>query len=162
MNIRFAKRQDLPHLVEIYNQAIAAKSTATLELVDPEDRESWFDGHNKDKHPILVAEFETKILGYLYLSPYRAGRSALEQTVEVSYFVDFNHHHKGIGSSLLEACLEKCPDLGIKSLFAILLDTNEASINLLKKHGFEQWAFLPDVAEIDGVEVSQVYFGRKI
>ncbi|NQT62305.1 MAG: N-acetyltransferase family protein [Candidatus Marinimicrobia bacterium] len=162
MKIRTAKKQDLIQLVEIYNQAIKAQSTATLEPVTFKDRKSWFEDHGQDKHPILVAESENLILGYLYLSPYRPGRSALRQTVEVSYFVDFDHHHKGVGSLLLKACLEKCPGLGIKSLFAILLETNEASINLLKKHGFEQWALLPDVAEIDGIEVGQVYFGRKV
>jgi len=29
------------------------------------------------------------------------------------------------------------------------------------KFDFKQWAHLPDVAEINGVAVGQVYFGRK-
>ena len=68
MKIRIAKKQDLIHLVEIYNQAIKAQSTAALELVTHNDRKAWFEEHGQDKHPILVAESENSILGYLFLS----------------------------------------------------------------------------------------------
>lgn len=162
MNIRFAETHDLIAIVAIYNQAINAQSTAALKPVTPADRKSWFDGHSRKQHPILVAEDEDIILGYLTLSPYRPGRSALRHTAEVSYFVDFDHHRQNVASLLLEDCMEKCHDLGIKTLFAILLETNTPSINLLKKYNFEQWAHLPDVAEIDGLGVDQVYFGRKV
>jgi len=162
MIVRFARPQDLPRLIEIINQSVSARSTAVLEAVTVEDKQSWFDEHTSEQFPILVAESESKVWGYLYISPYRPGRSALIHTAEVSYFVDFNHHNKGVASRLMEDCLKKCPGLGIKTLFAILLETNISSVNLLKKYGFEQWAHLPGVAEIDGVEVSQVYFGRKV
>ena len=162
MNIRLARHQDLPRLIEIFNQSVLARSTAVLEAVTVEEKQPWFDEHVSEKYPILVAEAENKVLGYLYISPYRPGRSALSHTAEVSYFVDFDHHHQGVASLLMDACLEKCPDLGIRSLFAILLETNRSSINLLKKYKFEQWAHLPGVAEIDGLEVNQVYFGRKV
>jgi len=160
--IRIAEPADLPALVDIYNQAVSAQATAALELVRIDDRRRWFEEHGQDKYPILVAEYEKAIWGYVYLSPYRPGRSALRQTAEVSYFVDYNHHNQGVASTLLDACIQMCPKLKIKRLFAILLETNVSSIATLKKFDFEQWAHLPDVAEIDGVEVSQVYFGRKV
>ncbi len=162
MIVRFARQQDFPRLIEIFNQSVLTRSTAILEAVTVEEKQAWFDEHTNEQYPILVAESENRVLGYLYLSPYRPGRSALIHTAEVSYFVDFDHHRQGIASLLMEACLEKCLGLGIKSLFAILLETNTSSINLLKKYGFEQWAHLPGVAEIDGVEVNQVYFGCKV
>ncbi len=162
MNIRFAHKVDLPTLVEIYNQAILSRTIAALEQTTLEERIFWFEQLKQDERPIIVAESEDNVAGYLYLSSYRRGRSALRQTVEVSYFVHEDHHRRGVGSQLMKACIESCPDWGIKSLFAILLETNTASINLLKKFGFQQWAHLPEVAEIDGVEVSQVYFGRKV
>ena len=160
--VRPARYADLPRLIEIFNQSVLAHSTAILEPVTVEERRSWFEDHNSERYPILVAEKDSKILGYLYISPYRPRRAALIHTAEVSYFVDFDHHHQGVASQLMEACLKKCPGLGIKSLFAILLETNQPSINLLKKYGFQQWAYLPGVAEIGGTEVSQVYFGRKV
>ena len=162
MNIRYAEQQDLPQLVEIYNQAIRAKCTAALEGVSIEDRQAWFDEHTEKKYPILVAESEGVVLGYLYMSAYRPNRSALKHTAEVSYFVNYMQHKKGVASVLMQACIELCPRLEIKTLIAILLETNASSISLLKKFSFEQWAHLPDVAEIDGVEVGQVYFGIQL
>lgn len=162
MIVRPAGRQDLPRLIEIFNQSVLARSTAVLSVVTVEDKQAWFKDHNSDHYPILVAERAGKVVGYLYISPYRPGRAALIHTAEVSYFVDFDHHQQGVASQLMEACLEKCSVMGIKSLFAILLETNTSSVNLLKKHEFQQWAYLPGVAEIDGVEVSQIYFGRKV
>ncbi len=162
MKSRLAIARDLPALVEIFNQAISAQSTAVLEPVTVEERRDWFKAHPPEKYPIIVAETENRILGYLYLSPYRPGRSALIHTAEVSYFVDFNHHNQGVASLLLERCIEMCPQLEIKSLFAILLESNASSIGLLQKFKFEQWARLPNVAKINGIEVSQVYFGREV
>jgi len=162
MNIRFAERKDLPELVEIYNQAIAAQSTAALEQVSLENRLSWFQTHQGGRYPIRVAEWNGGVRGYLYLSAYRPGREALKQTAEVSYYVHFDHHRKGVASALLRDCIERCPGSGIKNVFAILLENNGASIALLKSFGFEQWAHLPEIAKIDGNEVGQVYFGRKV
>jgi L-amino acid N-acyltransferase YncA len=160
--VRSARQTDLPQLVEIFNQSVSAHRTAVLEAVTLEERQSWFDAHDSKTHPILVVEAEKQVLGYLYLSAYRPGRSALKFTAEVSYFVDVDHHRRGLASLLMETCLEKCPGLGIKTVFAIVLETNTSSINLLKKHGFQQWALLPGVAEIDGVDVGQAYYGRKV
>jgi len=161
MRIRFAEKQDLPALVKIYNQAIAAQCIAVLEPVTPQARQAWFDEHPRESHPILIAESQDSILGYSSFSAYRPGRTALKHTAELSYFVDDKHHGQGVGSALLVACIQICPALKIKTLLAILLETNASSIALLKKFDFKQWAHLPDVAEINGVAVGQVYFGRK-
>jgi phosphinothricin acetyltransferase len=52
--------------------------------------------------------------------------------------------------------------LEFKTLFAILLDYNRASIALLEKFGFEQWAYMPGVADFNGHEVGHIYYGRRI
>ena len=46
-----------------------------------------------------------------------------------------------------------CPSLQIKTLFAILIDSNHESIRLLEKHGFEKITFniYNDVIEEDGI-----------
>jgi phosphinothricin acetyltransferase len=55
-----------------------------------------------------------------------------------------------------------CPSLQIKTLFAILIDTNQASIRLMEKYGFEKWGYMPRVAEFDGVEAGHFYYGLRI
>ena len=163
MNIRTATFEDLEAIVEIYNQAIAAgQKTADTTPVTTEDREKWFDGHTPDKYPILVAEDGNIIVGYLTISAYRPGRMALRYTAEVSYFVHFEHHRQGIASNLLQYAIDLCPSLRIKNLFAILIDSNQGSIGILEKYGFEKWGHMPRVAEFDGIEVGHLYYGLRI
>jgi len=163
MKIRIANLKDLEAIVEIYNQAIAAgRKTADTTPVSTNDRKIWFQAHNPDKYPILVAEKNKMIIGYLTISPYRPGRMALRYTAEVSYYVHFEHHRQGIASNLLKYAISMCPSLQIKTLFAILIDTNQASIRLTEKFGFEKWGHLPRVADFNGVEVGHSYYGLRI
>jgi len=163
MNIRIAQQTDLEAIVDIYNQAIAAgEKTADLEPCSVEDKREWFSNHGAEKYPIWVAEDDNTILGYLTLSPHRAGRTALRYTAEVSYYIHFEHHRRCVASQLLIHAINNCPALQIKTLFAILLDTNAASIKLLEKFGFEKWGHLPRVAEMNGQELGQFYYGRRV
>ncbi len=163
MKIRIARVEDLRALVEIYNQAIAIRQkTADITPVSVADRKAWFDEHKPDQYPILVAKQDGALLGYLTISPYRPGRMALRHTAEVSYYVHFYHHRKGVASKLLQQAIEMCPALHIKTLFAILIDSNEASLQLLEKFGFERWGHLPRVAEFDGVEFGHYYYGLRV
>jgi len=163
MNIRIAKLEDLEAIVEIYNQSIAAgRKTADITPITTDDRKKWFQAHTPDKYPILVAEKGNVIVGYLTISAYRPGRMALRHTAEVSYFVHFEHHRQGIASNLLKHAIGMCPSLQIKTLFAILIDSNRGSIELMEKYGLEKWGHMPRVAEFDGIEVGHLYYGLRI
>ncbi len=162
-SIRFANPTDLPRLVELYNQAILSH-TATGDTVpfSIEQRQGWFDQHQRDRYPIYVSEDEGGVVsGYLSLSPYR-DRPAMQRTAEISYYVDYAHHRQGIGTALMEHALADCPRLGRKVLIAIVLEWNSASIQLLERFGFERWGYLPDVAELSGRLCGHLYYGRKI
>jgi len=163
MNIRIAKYEDLELMVEIYNQAIAAgEKTADITPVSTDEREPWFEEHPPDKYPILVAESDGSIAGYLTISAYRPGRTALRYTAEVSYYIHSLYHHQGIASNLLKYAIDICPSLRIKTLLAIVIESNRASIRVLEKYGFERWGFLPRVAEFGGNEVGHLYYGLRI
>ncbi len=58
--------------------------------------------------------------------------------------------------------LDTAAECGLHNLFAILLDTNTASIALLKKYGFKQWGHLPDIAEFPDRICGQFIFGRPV
>ena len=163
MDIRIAEVKDLEVMVEIYNQAIVAgKNTADTTPFLTHERKEWFERHTPDHYPIFVAEDSEKVVGYLTIGPYRSGRNALRYTGEVSFFVHFKHHRQGIASNLLKYAIDMCPMLEIKTLFAILLDVNEGSVEILKKFGFEEWGHLPKVADLDGVEMGHLYYGLRI
>ena len=163
MIIRPAHAADLPSIVDIYNQAIETRhSTGDLQPVRVEDRRVWFQEHPAGKYPIYVAEEEDLVVGWCSLSAYRQGRAAFRYTAEISYYIRFSHHRRGIGTALIGHTLAACPTLQIKHLFAIVLENNPASLRLLEKMGFEQWGYLPRVADFDGMEVGHLYYGRHV
>lgn len=163
--IRLAQIDDLPAIVDIYNQAIPSKqSTGDTQPVRVEDRLTWFREHRPDEHPIFVAEAEPdgQVAGWCSLSAYRPGRAALRFTAEISYYIALAYHRQGIATSLVEHAIAFCPAIQIRHLFAIVLEGNQASLRLLEKMGFEQWGYLPRVADFDGKEVGHLYYGRHV
>jgi phosphinothricin acetyltransferase len=163
MIIRFAQLDDLPAIVDIYNQSIPSKqSTADTQPLRVEDRRTWFADHRPEQHPVFVAEIDSQVVGWCSLSAYRPGRAALRSTAEISYYIALANHRQGIGTALIAHALAACPALRIRHLFAIVLETNQASLRLLEKMGFEQWGYLPRVADFDGEEVGHLYYGRHV
>ena len=159
--IRLAQFDDLPSIVDIYNQSIPSKqSTGDTQPLSVEDRLTWFQEHRPQEHPIFVAEVDERVAGWCSLSAYRPGRAALRFTAEISYYISYAHHRQGIATALVEHALAACPAVGIRHVFAIVLEGNQASLNLLEKMGFEPWGYLPRVADFDGKEVGHLYYGR--
>jgi len=163
MTIRTADMNDLPRIVEIYNQAVAQRgATADLSPVTVESRREWFDSHDPDCWPIWVAEDDGSILGWCSLSAYRPGRMALHHTAEISYYIHEAHRRKGLGSALIQHAIDQCARLGIRNLFTLLLDVNVPSVRILEKFGFSQWGHMPEVAEFDGKTCGHLIYGRPV
>ena len=161
--IRSATLDDLAAIVAIYNEAVAERfATADLEPVTVEQRSAWFHEHDPATLPIYVADRAGAVVGWCSLSPHRPGRAAVRRTAEISYYVRGDCRRRGIGTLLVAHAMTEAPRLGKHVLFGILLERNTASINLLKKCGFELWGRLPDAAAIDGELVSHVYYGTKV
>ena len=161
--IRTASVEDLPAIVAIYNEAIRERfATADLEPVTVEARAAWFHEHDPSTLPIYVAERAGAVVGWCSLSAYRPGRAALKATAEISYYVRAEARGQGVGTVLVRHAIDEAPRLGKRVLFGILLERNTASINLLKKCGFELWGFLPEVALIEGQSIGHVYYGRRV
>ena len=56
-SIRFAQKDDLPRIVEIYNQSVPSRvATADLEPVSLESRQAWWQAHDQTHRPIWVCE----------------------------------------------------------------------------------------------------------
>ena len=163
MNIRIAADNDLPRIVEIYNQAVARNgATADLTPVGVESRQHWFAEHQPDAYPIWVAKRSDNTIGWCSLSAYRPGRMALRHTAEISYYVHRDYRRQGVASALTQHAIDQCPGLQIRHLFALLLDVNEPSIKLLKQFGFVKWGRMPEVAEFNGQTCAHLIYGRKV
>ena len=163
MNLRIAHSDDLSAIVEMYNQAISVgHKTVDVTPFAQHERVKWFEEHLPEKRPILVAEINNAIVGYLAISAYRPGRMELSQTAEVSIYIHFKFHRQGIASRLMQYAIDICLSLELKSLIAIILDDNEGSISFLKKSGFNKWGHLPKIAEFDDIQVGHLYYGLRI
>ena len=161
--IRDLNINDLAAVNDIYNQAIETKfSTAHTEPIPMEKRMAWFREYDRVHYPVYVWEENNVVAGWLSFSPYREGRQALRSAAEISYYVHTGYHRRGIGSALLEYAINRAPELKFKTLIAILLEPNIASIALLKKAGFEKWGDMPSVADINGGEYNHQYYGLRI
>ena len=162
ISVRLATERDVPAMTRIYNQAIAARfQTADMSSVDETNRNEWLASHDPDKYPVYVAQADNEVVGYCSISAYRPGREALRHTAEISYYVASESQGKGVGSAMLAHAIENAPSLGIKTLFAILLDANNQSVGLLERFGFQKWGHMPAVADFDGVEVGHLYYGLR-
>jgi L-amino acid N-acyltransferase YncA len=163
LKYRIAHIDDLPIIVEIYNQAITSKiSTADITPISVEDRAEWFSEHIPNRHPIFIAEKDNNIMGWCSLSAYRPGRGALRYTAEISYYISGTYKRQGVATELINHAIRACPELGIKNLIAIVLERNEASIQLLNKLGFKKWGYLPRVADIENEEIGHYYYGKRV
>ena len=163
MQIRNAKTDDLPQIVAIYNQAVReGNCTADTEPVSMADRQDWFSNHTATRYPVYVLTEGKDICGWCSLSAHRPGRKALQNVAEISYYVDAKHRKKGFGQRLMSHALKNAAALGLHNLFAILLDSNGASVRFLEQNGFTRWGHLPDIAEFSDRTCGQFIYGRRI
>lgn len=163
MEIRKATETDWPRIIEIYNQAIDdGYCTADTEHISIASRHDWLQLHTLETYPIYVITMQDEVVGWSSLSPFRHGRKALARTIEISYYLDQKHRGIGLGKTLMEQTIEAARQLGHQHLFAILLEINTISINLLEKFGFEKWGLMPDVADFGAKRSGLMIYGRKI
>lgn len=85
--------------------------------------------------PWLVEERDGKVVGYAYASLHRE-RLAYQYSVEVSVYVDGNHHKQGIGKALYLKLFDELRELGKYNALAGIALPNAASVGLHEHLGF--------------------------
>lgn len=160
--IEDATLADLPEIVAIYNETIAGRMvTADLEPVTVESRMRWFEEHSPDFRPLWVMRLEGRVIAWISFQSFY-GRPAYLATAEISIYISGAYRGKGIGSRLLERAIQASPGIQVKTLLGFVFGHNEPSLALLRKFGFEDWALLPRVANLDGVERDLIILGRRV
>lgn len=165
---RDAVREDLPRIVEIYNRAVASReSSCDLEPISVGARERWFTTHSGSRRPIWVAEDldapERGVIGYLGFYYFMNERPGYFITSDLAIYLDPDYQGRRLGTYLLGEAIHHAPTLGIEVLAVTIFASNQASIRLFKRHGFEQWGFMPRVARLDQqIERDLVMMGRRL
>lgn len=164
---RDATEEDLPHIVEIYNFAVATRTcSCDLEPTTVAARRPSFLQHTPDHRPFWVAEDSAAphrgVIGYLGFFHFMNERPGYFITADLAIYLHPAYQGKGLGSYLVGKAIERSPSLGIETLTATIFASNDASIALFRKAGFERWGFMPRVARLEGIEKDLVLVGRRL
>src|SRR5712672_426993 len=139
MQVRPATHQDLPQILEIYNEAVL-NTTASYDY-EPrtiEQRTAWYEERVKEGYAVLVAsETDGRVFGWAALNPFHA-RIGYRFTSENSVYVAADQRGKGIGTMLMPPLIEAARLRGLRAIIATIDAENEASIRLHARFGFEK------------------------
>jgi phosphinothricin acetyltransferase len=165
---RPADIDDLPIIVDIYNSTIASREvTADTEPVTVESREAWFGEHSPQRRPLWVIHAqddsapEPEVVGWTSFSDFY-GRPAYSGTAEVSVYAAEQWRGKGVGSYCVEQAMAFAPQIAVHTLLGFIFGHNTPSLALFRKYGFDTWAALPRVANLDGVERDLIILGKRV
>jgi len=107
-------------------------------------RKQWFEAKQQQGFPVFVAEENGEIVGFSSIGPFRAW-AAYKYSVENSVYVKASNRGKGIGNLLIPPLIEASKLLGMHTIIAGVDATNQASLNLHKRFGFEEVAHFKQV-----------------
>ena len=170
LSIRLAAIDDLPRIVEIYNQSIAGKqATADLQPVSVADRQAWFDAHTGNR-PLVVAQTRSEtssetslgeIVGWGSLSDLYA-RPAYHISTEISIYVADEAKGQGVGKALVNYLIQVAPSCGVQQVVALIFAHNTPSLAMFEKLGFETWGKFKQVCDMKGFIADVVILGKSV
>ena len=170
LSIRLAAIDDLPRIVEIYNQSIAGKqATADLQPVTVADRQAWFDAHTGNR-PLVVAQTRSEtssqtslgeIVGWGSLSDLYA-RPAYHISTEISIYVAEEAKGQGVGKALVNYLIQVAPSCGVQQVVALIFAHNTPSLAMFDRLGFESWGKFKQVCDMQGFIADVVILGKSV
>jgi L-amino acid N-acyltransferase YncA len=159
---RDARFEDLATIVAIYNSTVASREvTADTAPISVESRYAWFAEHTPDRRPLWLIEQDGAIVGWLSFSNFY-GRPAYSGTAELSIYIDERARGRGLGRYCLQQAIDFAPRIAVHTLLGFIFGHNLPSLGLFERFGFERWAHLPRVANLDGVERDLVILGKRV
>ncbi|MDR3641837.1 MAG: GNAT family N-acetyltransferase [Humidesulfovibrio sp.] len=136
--IRAAQREDLPAILEIYNEAI--RNTTAVYDYTPHtlaQRAAWYEQKLAAGYPLLACAEDAAVVGFATFGPFRAW-AAYKYSVEHSLYVHKDHRRKGIGAALLRELLRLAETGGYATMIAGIDASNQGSRLLHEKFGFTE------------------------
>jgi phosphinothricin acetyltransferase len=138
IEVREAEPADLEAILAIYNDAVI-NTTATYDY-EPrsiEAQRQWLDTKRTQNFPVLVGLAGGLVAGFASYGPFRPWAAYLH-TVENSIYVAPEKRGRGIGTALLGPLLDMARQRGFHAMVAGIDATNEPSLKLHAKFGFEK------------------------
>ena len=132
--LRFAVPEDAEAILAVYAQYIDTSVTFEYELPSPADFRARVE-QILAEYPYLVWEEDGAILGYAYAHRYRE-RAAYQWGAELSVYVDKGARGRGLGTRLYAALTELLRLQGLRTVYGVVTQPNEASDRLHTAMGF--------------------------
>lgn len=143
MQLRLAKPEDIPEILDIYAPYIT-DTTVSFEYVVPslEQFRARYDGITK-QFPWLVCEVDGIVAGYAYASK-AFERAAYQWNADIAVYIHEKYQRRGIASAFYR-CVEELLRLqGYHRLYALVTSENRTSMDFHIANGYEQFAVFRD------------------
>ncbi|GAB3028424.1 arsinothricin resistance N-acetyltransferase ArsN1 family A [Bowmanella dokdonensis] len=136
MQIRYAGREDVTAITDIYNTGITS-GTGTFDTALRRHRDiaAWLQAD--DLYPVLVAEMAGRVVGFARLFEYRP-RDCYKGIAEFSIYLAEDAQGQGVGTKLLGELLVAAKAWGFHKVLSRIFTFNAASRALCKKLGFRE------------------------
>ncbi len=159
--VRRAAREDVPAILEIYNDAVLnTTASADYEPRSLESRYEWFDEHARGGYPIFVAVNDAgEVVGWSSLSQFKE-RIGYQFTTENSIYIHPQWRGRGVGKLLMPPLIEQARTKGLHVILAIIAADNEASLKLHAQFGFEKVAYFKETIYKFGRWLDVVYMEK--
>lgn len=140
-DVRPARPEDLPAIVELYNHFVHTTSvTFDVEPFTVATRRPWFEQFAQTgRHRLLVAVEGAALLGYAGTLRFRP-KAAYETSVETTIYVQPNAGGRGLGTLLYTRLFEALAGEDVHRALAGVTLPNEPSIKLHQRFGFTKVA----------------------
>jgi phosphinothricin acetyltransferase len=109
--------------------------------------------------PFLVAEEDSVVVGYAYVSQFR-DRPAYAATCEDSIYIAPDRQGRGIGSALLVRLIAEARDAGFEQMIGVIGGAEPASVALHARAGFVEAGRMRSVGRKFGRLLDTLYMQR--
>jgi phosphinothricin acetyltransferase len=134
--IRNATIDDVPSILAIVNHAILfSTANYNYEIQTLTNQMQWFQDKKKANFPILVAEFDSEVIGFGTYGTFRE-KIGYQFTVEHSIYVSESHIGKGVGKLVLSHLISTAKTDGYHVMIGAVDAENKDSIAFHEKFGF--------------------------
>jgi phosphinothricin acetyltransferase len=146
MPIRDAEAGDLPQILAIYNEVIAASTAVySTEPSTLAERSEWFEQRRRRGFPVLVAAEGDLVLGFSSFGEFRDAFSGYRHSVEHSVHVGAGARGAGVGRQLVAALFPLAAAQGKHVMIGGIDAANEGSLRFHERLGFERVAHFREV-----------------
>lgn len=157
--IRYATFADASVVAAIYAHYV--HKTSITFVAEAPTTADFVSRISDPRFPFLVAEKNDRVVGFIYASLFRT-KAAYRWDVELSIYLAPGIEGQGIGSELMDECLQILIRQGYLNAYSCITMPNDRSVKLHEKFGFELLGKFPRAGYKQGKWHDVIWMGRPL